>query len=90
MACLLITYDLNAPGQDYKALHEIIKTLGTLWWHHLDSTWLVVTSLTPNQAWDKIAPIADKGDHFLIVNITGDATQGWLPKDAWDWITANV
>jgi hypothetical protein len=90
MACLLITYDLNTPGQDYKALHEVIKTLGTSWWHHLDSTWLVAATLTPSQAWDKIATVADKNDNFLIVNITGDATQGWLPKDAWEWIRANV
>ncbi|WP_209021761.1 hypothetical protein [Nocardioides sp. 503] len=38
MACLLITYDLNTPGQGYTALHDEIKSLGA-WWHHLDSTW---------------------------------------------------
>jgi len=90
MACLLITYDLNTPGQDYKDLHEVIKNLGTSWWHHLDSTWLVTTTLTPSQAWDKLAAVADKNDTFLIVNITGDTYSGWLPEDAWTWIRNSI
>ena len=42
MATYMIGYDLNRPGQDYPALIDAIKRLGT-WWHHLDSTWIVVT-----------------------------------------------
>jgi hypothetical protein len=90
MACLLITYDLNTPGQHYKDLHEAIKQLGTSWWHYLDSTWLVSTSLSPRQAWDKLAAVVDKNDHFLIVNITGDTYGGWLPEKAWDWLRSHV
>lgn len=90
MACLLITYDLHTPGQDYKDLHEAIKNLGSAWWHYLDSTWLVTTSLSPSQAWEKLAVVADKNDNFLILNITGDGYSGWLPEKAWDWIRANV
>lgn len=90
MACLLITYDLNRPGQGYKDLHEAIKNLGTSWWHYLDSTWLVSTTLTVEQATTRVEAVVDKNDHFLIVNITGDATQGWLPEKAWTWIRANV
>ena len=50
---LLISYDLNKPGQNYDKLYAKIKELRT-WWHYLDSTWIVVSALTPSQAfaWD--------------------------------------
>lgn len=89
MAALLITYDLNKPGQDYEGLFEEIKSFGT-WWHYLDSTWIVDTNLTVSSAADRIRTKVDSSDHFLVLDITGDASQGWLPKDAWDWINKHV
>jgi len=56
----------------------------------LDSTWLVSTSLSPRQAWDKLAAVVDKNDHILIVNTTGDTYGGWLPQKAWDWLRSHV
>jgi len=86
VTCLLITYDLNKPGQSYADLYEVLKNLGSNWWHFLDSTWLVSTSLTVNQASERIKAVVDSGDHYLILNVTGDSSQGWLPQEAWDWI----
>lgn len=85
MSALLITYDLNSPGQNYKDLHEAIKDLGP-WWHYLDSTWIVSTSLTPNQVVDSIRTKFDSSDELLVIDITGDSYQGLLQKEAWDWI----
>lgn len=89
MAALLITYDLNKPGQDYDGLFEEIKSMGT-WWHYLDSTWIVATSLNVSAAADRIRAKLDNSDHFLVLDITGDTSQGWLPKDAWSWINSHV
>lgn len=86
---LLVTYDLNKPGQDYEKVHQAIKDLGS-WWHYLESTWLVVTTVTPGQAWDRIAPAFDKSDHCLILDVTGDDYSGWLPEKAWEWIRENL
>ncbi|MDO5084616.1 MAG: hypothetical protein Q4D89_14620 [Arachnia propionica] len=60
MSALLISYDLNKPGQKYDDLYEKIKALGT-WWHYLDSTWIVVSSLSPSQAFDRLKPALDDG-----------------------------
>ena len=89
MSTLLITYDLNKPGQDYEALHEKIKGLGS-WWHYLDSTWIVVSSLTPSQVIERLKPTLDTTDTVLVVNITGETYAGWLPQKAWDWLTSHV
>lgn len=81
-----INYDLKRPGQNYDALHESIKSFGD-WWHYLGSTWLVDTTLSAQGIWSKLEPHVDKNDFFLVVGVTRDY-QGWLPKDAWDWINS--
>jgi hypothetical protein len=89
MRQLLITYDLNRKGQAYPALYEAIKSLG-VWWHYLDSTWIVRTSSTIDAVTNKIRSVIDANDHFIVIDITGDSMNGWLPKDAWDWLQARV
>ncbi len=89
MSALLIGYDLNKPGQNFDKLYEKIKQLGT-WLHYLDSTWIVVSSLTPGQDVDRLKPTLDDSDDVLIVNITGDTYSGWLPQEAWDWLRKHV
>jgi len=84
----LITYDLKKPGKDYTSLHNTIKT-APKWWHHLDSTWLIQTNETVEYWSDKIRRITDSNDNFLIVDITRQKRQGWLPKKAWEWIREN-
>ena len=86
---LMVTYDLNAPGKDYKRVHDAIKGLGP-WWHYLDSTWIAVTPLSPSQAWDVLAKSFDETDSCLVVDITGDSFSGWLPREAWDWLNKHI
>jgi hypothetical protein len=81
---LLITYDLKKPGQNYTALHEEIKKAGT-WWHHLESTWLIETSQTPQQWFARLAPHIDQNDHILIIEVKKNYW-GWLPPKAWEWL----
>ena len=83
---LLITYDLNKPGQDYTSLHEAIKAYGT-WWHHLDSTWLIDTNQTPSQCVDNLRQYMDNNDNILVIEVCKNY-QGWLPEKAWEWLRA--
>lgn len=71
MRTILVTYDLNTPGQDYAKLHEYLKSLGA-WWHHLDSTWLVKTTLTATGVRDGAATFLDVNDEILVVDVTND------------------
>jgi hypothetical protein len=83
----LVTYDLKKPGQDYKDLHEAIKGCGT-WWHYLESTWLLKTSLTATQIFERLQPYLDSNDRILIIRVTPNDKSGWLTQDAWNWINA--
>lgn len=84
----LITYDLRQPGRDYTSMYEAIKK-GRTWWHYLESVWIIITSESPEQIWNTLSNNMDKNDYLLVIEVR-DNVQGWLPKDAWDWIHKNV
>lgn len=82
----LITYDLRFPGRDYSDLFAAIKSLGA-WWHYLGSVWLVAPTnqTTVANISELLRGHIDKNDSLYVTTI-GPNNDGWLPKDAWDWI----
>ena len=52
-------YDLDKPGQNYEKVWDEIKSLSSAYWHKLDSTWLVVTSLTATLVRDRVWAVMD-------------------------------
>ncbi len=85
MAVLLITYSLKTPNKDYSSLFEAIKATAAFWWHYIDDTWIVETNLSAEEFAHKLYPHFTRLDYLLVVKITREH-QGWLPKDAWDWL----
>ncbi len=85
----LVAYELKTPDKDYKPLFDAIKGLGDKWWHYMDTVWLVHTDLTPSECSNRLQNEIDTHDHLLVVDITNQSRQGWLPSKAWDWIKAN-
>lgn len=57
----MISYDLNRPESDYPGLITAIKKHGA-WWHHLDSFWLVNSTLSPTEMRDTLKPFLDSND----------------------------
>ncbi len=90
MNTILVGYDLNKPGKDYATLIARLKSYGT-WWHHLDSTWLLKTSLTAVQVRDQLKLLMDSSDELLVINVTGDAAawNGFNQKGS-DWLKQNL
>ena len=84
----LITYDLHRPGQNYTGLHLALKGLGE-WAHPLESVWLVNSSLSATDIYNRLAPEIDKNDNILVTAMGRDH-QGWLPAWAWTWINSRV
>ena len=81
-----INYDLRQPDRDYSGVFAAIKSCGD-WWHYLESTWLVDTSLSADSVWNLLAPHVHSSDSVLIHSV-GRNHQGWLPQKAWDWINS--
>lgn len=83
----LITYDLKNKIRNYDNLYLAIKSIG-VWWHYLDSTWIIKTNLTSLQIWDYLAPHITTIDYLLIIKIDSNDKWGWLPQDAWNWLNS--
>lgn len=88
MTTFCVSYDLNKSGQNYTALYEELKKSPN-WWHHLDSTWLIVTNETADQLRDRIRKHLDDNDTLLIIKVIRPYS-GWLNKQAWEWLDKNI
>jgi hypothetical protein len=90
MAILMVGYDLNKPDADYTKLIERLKSKPN-WWHHLDSTWLVITAQTPVQLRDELRQLIDGNDELLVIDVTGDAG-AWVGFDETGsaWLKENL
>jgi hypothetical protein len=86
---LLVGYDLK-QGENYEELIDYLKSLDN-WWHHLDSTWLVVTSQTASELMDELKRLVNGGDKVVVVNVTDDlwASLGLSDKGN-DWLRKYV
>lgn len=85
MPARLIGYDLSKSGQEYESLFAEIKKLGA-WWHHLDSTWIVVTELSPSQIRDRLGRHIDQNDELAVFGLDGIwATKG-IKKKGNSWL----
>ncbi|MEI6191079.1 MAG: hypothetical protein WCP24_01755, partial [bacterium] len=63
-----------------------LKSIGP-WWHYLDSTWIVKSTLTPQQIYQRIGPgLLLQNDFILVIEIVPGNKFGWLPQEAWNWI----
>ncbi len=87
MNVLLVTHALNNQYKDYSPFFTALKSNCNEWWHYFDATWIVVTIHTPDQFARSLFPYMETADRLLVVKLQKDF-QGWLPKDAWDWLNA--
>lgn len=88
MSLLLVTYDLKTPGRDYTALFNAIQSSSSVWWHYLNNTWLVKTTLDANTLGKHLLQFITTNDRLLVIAVSGIG-QGWLPNEAWEWIRKN-
>ncbi len=79
-----VSYDLKKAGKDYKGLHEELKK--TLNWNHLlGSTWLLSTTESATQIWERLKPHIDGDDRILIIQVINNAN-GWLDNSDCIWL----
>ncbi len=84
---LLVTLDLRTVGTN-RALFDAIKEQGN-WWHYMKPTWLIYTEKSPDEIVEALKPHIQGRGRLLVVELKRPY-QGYLPKDAWDWIRKRV
>lgn len=65
---LLITYDLDKPGQNYDAVRNRIETLGK-WLHVQRSVYYLHTTLTAQEAHSAIWSAMDINDRLIVADV---------------------
>ena len=82
-----ITYDHTQYYQP-DAIHSVMTTIpgATEWWHFLPNVYLVETTTATEQDIANHVGAIFTGLRFFIAKIDINATNGVLPKSAWDWI----
>lgn len=89
MKTYLVGYDLNRPEQNYTDLIDAIKELG-LWWHCLDSTWIVKTNQSASDIRDSLRRHIDSNDELLVASLTGESAWGGFADDCSSWLKSNI
>lgn len=89
MSVLMITYAHKNPQTDYAQFFEALKGNADHWWHYIDSTWIVATHYSPDEFANILYPHINPDDRLLVVKITSEQ-QGWLPVEAWKWLTDRI
>ena len=64
---LFISYDLHNPGQNYAAVEEAIKRLGS-WAKPNLSYWFVDSAYTPEKAAEIVWAVMDANDKLIVVD----------------------
>ena len=81
----LVTYQLNNNERDYSQLFVAIRGNALQWWHYLPHVWIVSTPMNADQFARTLIPFIERGDRLLVKRLAREH-QGWLPKEAWDWL----
>lgn len=85
----LIGYDLRKPGQNYEPLFAEIRSLGE-WWHCLDSTWIVKTSLTVEEVRNRLRTQMDTNDQLLVIAASAPAAWYLTNPVCSQWLVDNL
>lgn len=82
-----VMYRIDTSKKDYSGLYEKIKSFGA-WMHYLDSSWLIAPDAEPTakEVYDELIPLISGENDYLLVFEVKKQWQGWLPKDADDWL----
>ena len=86
MAIHSVSYDLKAPGRNYEALYDLLKSYA--WCRITASHWLLDSSDTPQTLFEKIAKVIDANDAVAVFPVQREAgwwTQG-LDESQLDWL----
>jgi hypothetical protein len=88
---LLISYDLKGHERPsaYQDVKRVIENNAIDYKRPLYSQWFVETSASVDTWADRLTKVIDSNDKLFICEVKGH-TNGWLPKDVWEWLNARV
>lgn len=84
----IITYDLDAPGQNYD---KLIKKIKTYHWAKLtESCWCITSSKPAKDIRDDLNSALDKNDKLFVAKLSGESAWTGLSSDVSNWLKNNL
>lgn len=84
----ILTYDKNEKigTSDFHTTLTEAKGIET-WWHYLESTYILIVkdNISATNITDFITKVVPD-NYFFVCELNLKNHNGWLPKEAWDWI----
>ena len=79
----LINYKVS--GSD-ATLKETIKSAKS-WFNYFQGSWIIISTNSLAVWQEKLSAHINHGeDHLLIIELQLKNYNGWMPKNAWDWL----
>lgn len=72
---------------DYNEVHKKITTIPGLvsWFHYLQSSYILIRDSTSYELTQELIKIIPN-KRFPIFRVDLETGNGWMPKEAWEWI----
>lgn len=84
----IVSYDLTQPIAKYEPFFNELRR-SAKWCRYIQNTWIILSVDPLAELGPKLRSLIFTPDRLLIMPAKGPA-DGWLPKDAWDWISLNI
>lgn len=85
---LLVTFSLRNPNKDYSQFLVTMRGNALQWLHFIEQTCILTTLHDVQHFADLLYPHIESTDSFIVVRIVPHEYQGFLPKEAWDWLNS--
>lgn len=85
MSTYIVTYDLNAGGQNYECIHNKLRAYGT-YLHLQESVWIIKTDSKSRQIWNNLSSCLDDNDELFICDLGRDATWSGKSEKVTNWL----
>jgi hypothetical protein len=89
MKTILITYDLNRPGQNYPGMIEAIKRTGS-WAHLQQSVWIIQSNFSAVSIRDFLTPYIDRNDKLFVCELGREAAWFGLTPELSIWLQGKL
>lgn len=61
-----------------------------MWWHHLDSTWIIRSNLTAKEIRDQLAKFIDSNDELIGATLTGEGAWIGFSAEGSNWLKESL
>ena len=81
-----LMFDID-DNLDYSEVHKQVTTIPSLlsWFHYLQSSYILISESDSNELTQYLIKIIPN-KRFLLFRIDLSSRNGWMPKEAWEWI----